>query len=135
MPASTSSASGPAWARVGRDGQPRSAFLGAGTPYPTPGISANPVPVGSVCAGSASRHEATRASAAPTVHANQPSRLTTRPVPSDTLVLEVTSPRSVRNSPKVTALSPSANSAPRRAVLGRETLSAISPALAAQAIT
>ena len=105
---------------------------------PTPGSPVftipAPAPAGPAGAGSASRHEASRASAAPTVHASQPRRLTTRPEPSDA-PSEVTSPRSERNNPKVTALSPSANSAPRRAVLGRETLSAITPALTAQAIT
>ena len=39
------------------------------------------------------------------------------------------------NSPSVTALSPSANSAPSLAARGRDTLSAIGPALIAQAIT
>ena len=49
----------------------------------------------------------------------QPSRLTTRPVPSDAPP-ETTSPRSARNSPNVTALSPSPNSAPSlAALLGR----------------
>ena len=61
-------------------------------------------------------------------------RLTTRPKPSD--APEVTSPRSAKNSPNVTALSPSPNSAPNRAaLLGRATLSATSAAVRAQPIT
>ena len=119
IPASTSSASGPRWLRAGLAGQPHS----AGAEPAWPGR-----------AGSVSRHDATRAIAAPAVHASQPSRLTTRPVPRDAPP-ETTSPRSETNSPSVTALSPRANSAPSLAALGRDTLSAIGPALIAQAIT
>ena len=72
--------------------------------------------------------------AAPAVHPAQPSRLTIRPVPREAPP-ETTSPMSLTKSPSVTALSPSANSAPSLAALGRDTLSAIGPALIAQAIT
>ena len=75
------------------------------------------------------------ASAAPAVHAAQPSRLTTRPDPRAAWP-ETASPRSAMNSPNVTALSPSPNSAPSRAALpGRATLSATSAAVTIQPIT
>src|ERR1700749_2001327 len=110
MPARTSRATGPGWYRPGRTGRD--------------GVSP----------GAAAPVLAPRTSAAPVVHASQPSVLTSRPEPNVT-PLTLSSPQSARNRPSVTALSPRPNSAPSlAALLGRATLRATSAAVSAHPI-